>query len=407
MSDVPQHPREPARIAAIKALDILDTPPEADFDDIVQLCAEVFEAPISLITIIEEERQWFKAKVGLQLDETPREIAFCTHCILQDGIFEIEDTLKDPRVADNPLVTDEPRIRSYAGAPIWTKDGFPIGSLCVINTKPTKLTDFQRRTLRILANQVSRQIELRVANTQLREATLEARAHQESLQQMIRLIGHDLRNPIGGLASMLNLLSTDYEKFTDDEAKDMIVTMNASSNQAFALLENLLEWSSAEAGMIDLQLETRRLAQIANDVLETVAPLIDAKSLQVSCKIPETLLVNLDKRMIASVFRNLLTNAIKFSNSGGRIELNAEIDEDRARILVRDFGIGMEANQVEAILNKTSSASTHGTSGETGMGIGLSLVHNFLRKHGTELHVESAPDAGTTASFELPIKEVP
>jgi len=401
MSKAPEHPQESKRLAALKALNILDTPPEVDFDDIVELCAEVCNAPICLITVIEEERQWFKAKVGLDVDQTPRELAFCTFCILQDGIFEIEDTHKDERVADNPLVTGEPFIRAYAGAPIWTKDGFPIGSLCVIKKEPSKLNAFQRKTLTILANQVSKQMELRMGNTELREVTQELNAHRDNLQQIIRVIGHDLRNPIGGLTSMLEILSQEFETFDQDDIKDYLTEMITSSNQAFSLLENLLEWSKAEAGMSTKKIEPVDLTALICEVLDSVAPMAFAKELEVIENIQPELQLSLDKRMIASVLRNLLTNAIKFSNKQGRIELKAEVIKDSVRVEVRDFGVGMEADQVDALLCHKKISSTYGTSGEKGIGIGIGLTHDFLAQHGSRLHIESSPDKGTRASFDL------
>ena len=401
MSKAPEHPQESKRLAALKALNILDTPPEADFDDIVKLCAEVCHAPICLITVIEEERQWFKAKVGLDLDQTPRELAFCTFCILQDGIFEIEDTRKDERVADNPLVTGEPFIRAYAGAPIWTKDGFPIGSLCVIKKEPSKLNAFQRKTLTTLANQVSKQMELRMSNTELREATQELNAHRDNLQQIIRVIGHDLRNPIGGLTSMLEIISQDFETFDQDEIQDFFREMIASSNQASSLLENLLEWSRSEAGMTTKKVEPVDLTALICEVLESITPMASAKEVEVVENIQPELQISLDKKMVASVLRNLLTNAIKFSNKQGRIELKAEVIEDSVHVEVRDFGVGMEADQVDALLSRKNISSTFGTSGEKGIGIGIGLIHDFLAQHGSKLYVESSPGKGTRASFDL------
>jgi GAF domain-containing protein len=130
---------EPDRLAALRELLILDTPPEERLDKIVQFASVEFNVPIALISLIDSNRQWFKARVGLDACETPREISFCGHAILQPDILLIPDALADPRFADNPLVTGDPMIRFYAGAPVVLPSGFAIGTLCLIDTQPRTL----------------------------------------------------------------------------------------------------------------------------------------------------------------------------------------------------------------------------------------------------------------------------
>ena len=143
---------EIARLAALHDLEVLDTSPEAEFDALVRVAAMVCGVPISLISLIDTERQWFKANTGLPgVTETPRDAAFCAHAILDDGIFEVPDTLLDPRFFDNPLVTGNPDIRFYAGAPVRLNDGNRVGTLCVIDRKPRQLDEGQREILRNLA----------------------------------------------------------------------------------------------------------------------------------------------------------------------------------------------------------------------------------------------------------------
>lgn len=150
-----------ARVASLQRFEILDTPPEAAFDELAEVAARVCETPTGLVTLIDAKRQWFKARFGFSPTETDRALAFCGYTIANCGLLEVEDAETDPRFADNPLVTSEPRIRFYAGAPIVASDGYAIGSLAVIDYKPRKLADGQRATLLALANQVAAQLELR------------------------------------------------------------------------------------------------------------------------------------------------------------------------------------------------------------------------------------------------------
>jgi GAF domain-containing protein len=159
-ADLP--PDEDARLKALRDLEILDTEPEAEFDELVRRAAQATGAPVAVITLVDEARQWFKARVNLELESTDRDLSFCAHAILTpDDLTVVPDTLQDDRFADNLLVIEDPNIRFYAGAPIFTPDGHAIGTLCVIDQAPRGLSDEQAQALRDLAAEVSRQIERR------------------------------------------------------------------------------------------------------------------------------------------------------------------------------------------------------------------------------------------------------
>jgi diguanylate cyclase (GGDEF)-like protein/PAS domain S-box-containing protein len=169
-----QHPAIPPdellRLRALHRYAILDTAAEAEFDDITLLASSICDTPIGLITLLDAGRQWFKSKVGIGASETARNISFCGHAILADVIFEVPDASADPRFDDNPLVTGEPNLRFYAGAPLITSDGYRLGALCVIDTVPRTLTDKQRTMLEALSRQVVRQLEARTISHQHRQA---------------------------------------------------------------------------------------------------------------------------------------------------------------------------------------------------------------------------------------------
>jgi len=151
---------EAERIKALRRYDILDTAPDAVLDCITQAAKDLCDTPIALISLVDTARQWFKAQVGLTVSETPRDVAFCSHAIETPGeILEVEDATKDERFRDNPLVTGEPQIRFYAGKPLVTSDGFALGTLCVIDYKPRKLSESQRTTLSKLSEAIVNQFE--------------------------------------------------------------------------------------------------------------------------------------------------------------------------------------------------------------------------------------------------------
>jgi len=165
----PNHP-EKKRLSVLWQYDVLDTVPEEVFDDLTELAARICEAPIALISLVDENRQWFKSKVGLTVNETSRDISFCARAIEQDDLFIIPDATKDKRFAQNPLVTSDPKIRFYAGAPLITPDGHALGTLCVIDKVPRELRQEQRQALRVLARHVMTQLELRRHARELADA---------------------------------------------------------------------------------------------------------------------------------------------------------------------------------------------------------------------------------------------
>ena len=140
-------PDEAERIAALRGLNILDTPPEERFDRVTRLAAQLFGVPIAVISLVDAKRQWFKSRHGLDAIETPRDVSFCGHAILQDGVFHVPDALQDPAFADNPLVLGDPKIRFYAGTPLRTKSGAALGTLCLIDTKPRDFGESDRALL--------------------------------------------------------------------------------------------------------------------------------------------------------------------------------------------------------------------------------------------------------------------
>jgi GAF domain-containing protein len=152
---------EGARLAALAALDVLDSPAEREFDTIAELAADRFDVPIALISLVDSNRQWFKARVGLDVPETAREVSFCTHAIAGDEVMVVPDATDDPRFAANPLVVGEPHIRFYAGAPLVLASGQRIGTLCVIDRRRRAFDARERRALKLMAQQVVDLLELR------------------------------------------------------------------------------------------------------------------------------------------------------------------------------------------------------------------------------------------------------
>jgi anti-sigma regulatory factor (Ser/Thr protein kinase) len=198
---------ETARLAALKKYRILDTPPEQNFDDLTLLASHICNTPMALLTLVDEDRQWFKSRVGVELTETSRATSFCAYAIQQNTIMVVPDTWQDARLRDNPLVTGAPHIRFYAGAPLVTRDGFALGTLCVVDRVVRTLTTEQIEALDALRHQAEAQLELRRNLDELRVALSErdrAQAEQAALIDQLRASHDDVRR----LSALLPYCST-------------------------------------------------------------------------------------------------------------------------------------------------------------------------------------------------------
>lgn len=183
---------EAARVAALQKYAILDTEPEQAFDDLVLLASIICNTPIALISLVDEDRQWFKSKVGLSISETPREIAFCATAIRQADVFVVPDTLNDERFRNNPLVVSEPNIRFYAGAPLINEEGHALGTICVIDRTPREFGLGQEAALKALSRVVLAQLEFRRNLMLLKEALTDRTKEEHERQRELEALHQTL-----------------------------------------------------------------------------------------------------------------------------------------------------------------------------------------------------------------------
>ena len=396
---IPSNERE--RIAALHRYEILDTAPEDYFDDITRLASYICGTPISVMTLVDSTRLWVKSGVGMAAGaQVSRDEAFCAHTILEHNGMVVNDMLDDARFADNPLVTSQ-QIRFYVGMPLITPDGFPLGSLCAMDSVPRELEPQQMMALNTLAKQVVKNMELRAAYGRVHQLAEQLIRLNAGKDRLFNLVAHDLKSPFSGVLGLLELLAEGIDGMSKEELQRYVQMLYSSAGKTFGLLERLLQWSTFETG----ELSYRPERQLVDDVLRGVVTLLhgmaERKSITLEMVPGHGNAVMADHAMMHSVIQNLVGNALKFTPKNGRITLSSRECGEWVEISVQDSGVGMLPGDLEKILDGGSGNSTFDTAGETGTGLGLTLSRGFVEKHGGTFAAESAIGKGTTFRFTL------
>lgn len=318
---------DPARLAALYAYEILDTPREREFDRIVDLASRICGTPIAIISLVENHRQWFKAEIGLGMRETTLDMSICRHLLPEPGVTVINDTLDDGRLLDNPLVVADRGLRFYAGCPLRTGSGQPIGMLCVLDRKPRDLAEDQRFALATLAEQVVAQLDLRLALKQ-KDQLLDRQ------KTLLREVNHRVKNNLQLISSLINL---QLRSVDDAVGRAALLDMSGRVQSIAAVHAQLNQ--AEEAGTIDL---SGLLDSLVRDVQAT-APQSITFPLDIA-----PLRVTLDKAVsVALIVNELLTNAVRYAypDKGGpvRVSLKPET-KGRIRLCIRDHGKGLPAD---------------------------------------------------------------
>jgi len=414
---------ETQRLAALEAYRLLDTEPEASFDDLTWLASSLCHAPIAVIGLVDSSREIFKSRLGLNVSGVPRTESFGTHALLQKNRFEIEDAARDRRFRDHPLVVGDPHIRFYAATPLVDPEGNPLGVLAVADSRARSLNPEECAALERLGRQAMALIELRSARSRaqaaLREGTEKHAAlnvvHQE-LRALSYIISHDLRAPLinlmGFSGEMRKLLGTVTRKLDESQIEgldpEILPLLRGEIPRAMEFIAGAATRMSGQLdvvlklfrlGRYELNPEPVNLACIFQSVVETHVRPDDRTSVRLDLDAMPDLY--LDSEAIYILANNLVSNALKYRQKGRpcRVEVSATHDESGVTLCVADNGRGIAPEDHDEIFKLFRRCGRQDTKGE---GVGLTFCRTLVNRMGGHMWLESEPGLGSKFFVFLP-----
>lgn len=394
----PNHEKE--RLNVLKSYFLLDSLPEKEYDDITFLAASICETPVSYISLIDERRQWFKSKFGLDISQTPREISFCAHAITKkDELMIVNDARNDHRFSDNPLVIGDPHIVFYVSIPLLSKEGYPLGTLCVVDKKPRSLDEKQLNALKILSNQVVELFEARKNNLKLENLNFVLEKNNKSLNHFARIAAHDLKSPLNNIVQLTQLLKTDLVKVLEKDSLHLLNLIESSSARLRRLIDGILKFSQIS----EIKVFNKSDINVHETVNSIISEFFNAdKHVQFDVQIPEGLTLFTNKSALEQILMNLISNAIKYNDKQTvRIKIHAVIQDDLVKFTIEDNGIGIKPSEIDKIFEIYQTTSNVDKDGESGTGIGLATVKLLVEALGGDIKVKSIYTKGTSFTFTI------
>lgn len=379
---------------------ILDTEEEEEFNNITRLAAEICQAPVSLISLSDSRRQWFKSSFGLAIREIPEEHSFCSHALEHpEETLLVQDARMDKRFSDNPLVTGNPYAIFYAGVPLVTSHGFALGTLCVVDHQPRTLTETQINSIQILAKQVVQLMELRKANLNLKKLKKNLESRNSELEQFAYVVSHDIKSPLSSIVLTGEMLRENFGDSIDEGNDQLLNVLDRASSKIKNLADGILSYYHGERALND-QAESFKLGHCIQEIVEVMRI-----HQQAEIHFPrEEIVIHSNKTAFEQILINLLQNAIKYGDKEKTIIHVRFRDAERFyHFEVQDNGRGIAKADQQKIFELFTTLGIPDRSGALGTGIGLSTVKKLIEKLGGEIRVLS--DGKTGSRFEFSLKK--
>ena len=397
---VPNPPDEDERLANLREYAILDSLPETAYDDLVTLAAEICQTPVAQISLVDADRQWYKAEYGIRVPggQTARQDSFCSYTILNkvDPLI-VSDLRADARFRGNRFVTGDPRVVFYAGVPLCSPEGHALGTICVLDQQPRTMTPGQVSALQRLSRQVVQLLELRRSLATSQRRLREREYAYRLLRDFSHIIAHDLKAPVRNIRQAAEMLREDLAGVLPAEQDQLFGMIESRAADASRMIEGVLRYSKV-ARSVQVVKEAVAVGPLVQRIAESVGngrcPVHYAGTVEEAFTSPIAL---------AHILQNLIGNAVKFNDRpDATVWVQGDLAENGELVFsVRDNGPGIPAEHLEAVFRLFHSA---GDDSRGGHGVGLSIVRRLVEDLNGNIAVESELERGTTFTFRLPGK---
>ena len=419
--------QDPARLRALQLAAVLDTPAEDRFDRFTRLASRLLDVPVSLVSLVDHDRQYFKSCLGLpepwaSARETPLSHSFCQHVVQSAEPLVVEDARENALVRDNLAIRDL-HVIAYAGVPLTTSDGFVLGSLCAIDDKPRTWSAGDIGALRDLAGAVMTEIELERkvehrtvalrealeaagAADRLRTARDEAEAANRAKSEFLSRMSHELRTPLNAILGFGQLLEMDA---ADPDTAESVEQILRAGRHLLALVDEVLDLARIEAGHMSIPLEPVAVRDVVRESLDLVRHMAAGHgvTIEAAAAVETPYAAAANAQRLKQVLINLLNNAIKYNRRGGTVTLTCEPTAGgRLCIAVRDTGRGIPAARLAQLFTPFERLEAEGGAVQ-GTGLGLALSRGLVEAMGGRIGVESTEGEGSRFRVEIPMAAGP
>lgn len=398
--------QNPERLARLRATGLLDAPTDAAFDRLTRLASRLLNAPLSTVTLVDSDRQFYMSCAGVPeplatARATPLEFSFCKHTVVLGKPLIVPDTREHPIVGANPAI-EQFGVTAYAGIPLLTADGHAIGTLCVMDYVVRHWTDDDVLNLTDLAASVSTEIELRMDLAE--RARVEAELHHtvRMRDEVLAIVSHDLRNPVHTIQLSAQFL---LDQLPSDDGpvpvRRQLDIVRRTAGQMDRMIGDLLDAASIAAGHLSMEPRAVQASEVLRGACEMLRPIVEEKEIRFACNdAGGGALLRADPDRVLQVLGNLAGNAVKFTPAGGCITLGLRVEDGFAVFSVADTGQGISPEQLPHVFEQFWQARR---AGRQGTGLGLTIAHGIVDAHGGRVGVESTVGEGSTFWFTLPL----
>ena len=369
--------KDAERLRVLKEYDILDTPPDGTFDQFTSLAAKLLDVPVALISLVDTDRIWFKSRYGMDVSQISLDPGLCASAILSDDIYLVEDAITDSRTLTNPLVAGKFGLRFYAAAPLKIREGYNLGTFCVLDKKPRRFSQTQKDILQSLANMVVTQMELRMAT---RKAIY-------NHNQIVSMYAHDLKNPLTVISLAAELIQE--ENIDAQSVRVLCEQITKAGIKTNNIINKLLASARMETNNMGLNFVKLDFGRMLQTVVNTNQMLAAKKNQILKLNIETNAFVNADEDKLNEIANNLINNAIKFSGTNKNITVTLKEKNRQVILEVQDEGPGLTEDDKKNLFKRFTRLSAAPTAGENSTGLGLFIVKVFVEAQNGIVWAES------------------